>query len=108
MRELVFLLEEDSAKAMLENLLPRILDPKVIPRLIPFEGKQDLEKQLVKRLRGYINPHARFIVMRDQDNHPDCKALKMALVKKCREAGKNIYLLCVSLVRNWKVFILPT
>jgi hypothetical protein len=95
MRELVFLLEEDSAKAMLESLLTRILDPKVIPRLIPFEGKQDLEKQLVKRLRGYINPHARFIVMRDQDNHPDCSVIKQALLKRCDEAGR----LGVSLVR---------
>jgi hypothetical protein len=41
--EIVFLLEEPSAKAMLETLLPRILDPQLHHRLIPFEGKQDLE-----------------------------------------------------------------
>jgi len=87
-KELVFLLEEESAKAMLESLLPRILNPEIKPRLLAFEGKQDLEKQMVRRMKGYINPYARFIVMRDQDNHRDCKALKVTLVQKCQDAGK--------------------
>ena len=38
MKELVFLLEEESAKAMLESLLPRILHPDIRARFIPFEG----------------------------------------------------------------------
>lgn len=95
MKELVFLLEEESAKAMLESLLPRVLSTDIIPRLIPFEGKQDLEKHIVKRLRGYVNPHARFIVMRDQDSTPDCRILKAALLEKCEQAGKQ----AVALVR---------
>ena len=45
MRELVFLLEEMSARALLESLLPRVLSQQVAHRLIPFEGKQDLERQ---------------------------------------------------------------
>ncbi len=49
MRELVFLLEEPSAKAMLESLLPRLLDTGITTRLLAFEGKQDLEKQMVKK-----------------------------------------------------------
>ena len=44
-KELVFLLEEESAKAMLESLLPRMLDPEIKPRLLAFEGKQDLENK---------------------------------------------------------------
>ena len=36
MRELVFLLEEMSARALLESLLPRILSQQVAHRLIPF------------------------------------------------------------------------
>jgi hypothetical protein len=83
------LLEEASAKPMLENFLPRILNADISTRMIPFEGKQDLEKQLVRRLRGYRNPHARFIILRDQDSHLDCKALKASLLEKCREAGKE-------------------
>jgi hypothetical protein len=88
MMELVFLLEEASAQAMLEGLLPKILPPDMMPRYIPFEGKSDLEKQLVKKVRGYRNQEAQFIVVRDQDSHPDCKAVKAKLVNLCQEAGK--------------------
>jgi hypothetical protein len=95
MKELVFLLEEESAKAMLQGLLPRILDPQVQPRLMAFEGKQDLEKQMIRRMRGYVNPHARFIVLRDQDSTPDCKVVKAKLLGLCVQAGRN----AVSLVR---------
>lgn len=95
MKELVFLLEEESAKAMLEALLPRMLAPEITPRYIPFEGKQDLEKRMVLKMKRYINPHARFIVMRDQDNAPDCHVTKRALLERCAEAGRQ----GVSLVR---------
>lgn len=89
MRELVFFLEEASAKAMLEGLLPRLLDPSVQTRLIAFEGKQDLEKQLTKRMRGYLNPHARFLVLRDQDSAPDCTVVKRKLLGLCADAGRD-------------------
>lgn len=95
MKELVFLLEEDSAKAMLESLLPRILNPAIRVRCIPFEGKQDLEKQMARRMRGYANPEARFIVLRDQDNVPDCQAVKARLMERCQHAGRT----ATSLVR---------
>jgi hypothetical protein len=95
MKELVFLLEEKSAQAMLQGLLPRILDPRVQPRLMVFEGKQDLERQMVKRMQGYVNPNARFIVLRDQDSAPDCKVVKAKLLGLCAQAGRH----AVSLVR---------
>lgn len=88
MRELVFFLEEESAKAMLDSMLPRFLDPSIIVRCIPFEGKQDLEKQLMKRLRGYMNPNARFVVLRDQDGNPDCGAVKRRLLELVAASGK--------------------
>lgn len=89
MRELVFFLEEPSAAAMLEGLLPKIVPSDVVPRFITFEGKQDLEKQLVRRLRGYRNPNASFVVIRDQDAHPDCKVVKRRLAALCRKAGRS-------------------
>ena len=88
MTELVFFLEEPSAQAMLEGLLPRLLPEDVVFRCIPFEGKQDLERQLVRRLRGYRNPDARFVVIRDQDSNPDCTVVKAQIVNLCKEAGK--------------------
>lgn len=88
-KELVFLLEERSAKVMLEQLLPRLLDERIEFKLIAFEGKQDLEKRMLMRMQGYLNKEARFLVMRDQDSDPDCKALKARLVEKCAVAGKG-------------------
>jgi hypothetical protein len=88
MSELVFFLEEPSAEAMLQGLLPNILPTGVTVRFIVFEGKQDLEKQLIRKMRGYRVPGARFIVLRDKDAG-DCIHIKHTLVKKCIEAGKR-------------------
>lgn len=88
MKELVFLLEEYSAKALLESLLPRLLNQEIRFRCVPFEGKQDLEKQLTRRIQAYQNRHARFIVLRDQDSHPDCRAVKTKLLDLCRYSGR--------------------
>ena len=49
---LVFFLEEKSAEIMLEGILPQILPEGIGYRCVVFEGKQDLEKRLPKRLRG--------------------------------------------------------
>ncbi len=87
MVEIVFLLEEPSAEAMLQGLLPRILPADLPVRFVVFEGKQDLEKQLVRRLRGYRKPRARFVVLRDKDS-ADCHVVKTGLVEKCRDAGR--------------------
>ena len=106
MKELVFLLEEASAKAMLESLLPRILNSDIKTRFIAFEGKQDLEKQLARRMRGYVNPLARFIVLRDQDNAPDCKAVKTKLAGYCQLAGQTAKSLVRIACRELEAFYL--
>lgn len=88
MMTLVFFLEEPSAKEMLLGVLPKILPEHVVPRFIVFEGKQDLEKQLVRKLRQWRQPNSRFIILRDQDAG-DCRKIKQNLVKKCHhEAGQ--------------------
>ncbi len=81
---LVFCLEEPSAKEMLRGLLPKLLPDDVTPRFVVFKGKQDLEKQLVKRLRGWRKPNSRFIVMRDQDAG-DCHDVKDKLVRGIKQ-----------------------
>jgi Domain of unknown function (DUF4276) len=88
MSELVFFLEEPSAEAMLQGLVPRLAPQKLTCRYIVFEGKHDLEKQLVRKLRGYRVPAAKFIVMRDKDA-ANCRTIKKKLVAKCQEAGKS-------------------
>ena len=89
MKELVFLLEEESAKALLEVIVPAVCgaEAAIHSRFIVFEGKQDLEKQLVRRLRGYLNPQAHFIILRDQDQ-ADCREIKRSLLKLCAKAVK--------------------
>jgi hypothetical protein len=89
MKELVFFLEEESARALLEQIFPHLIPSgsQVHPRFIVFEGKQDLEKQLPNKLRGYLNPRARFIVMRDQDQ-ADCRKIKRSLAALCARAGR--------------------
>lgn len=54
MKHLVFLLEEPSAKDLLEGLLPRLIreEDEISVRYLVFEGKQDLEGQLIRKLRG--------------------------------------------------------
>lgn len=89
MKELVFLLEERSAKGLLDALLPRVLNPSVYFRCIPFEGKQDLEKQLVRKIKAYRNSQAYFIILRDQDSHPDCMQVKKGLLDLCGKTGKQ-------------------
>lgn len=56
MTTLVFFLEEPSAKEMLKGLLPRVLNETFQSRYVVFEGKQDLEKNLIKKLRGWRTP----------------------------------------------------
>ena len=87
MRELIFFLEEQSAKEMLDGLLPKLLGENASYRCIHFEGKQHLEKQLERRLRNWRNPDACFVVLRDQDS-ADCVAVKHRLIDICNAAGK--------------------
>jgi len=86
MSEMVFFLEERSAEALLDGLLPRLLPPGICYRCVVFEGKQDLERQMVRRMRGYRTPGARFLILRDQDAE-DCSTVKATLKAKCEEAG---------------------
>lgn len=88
MMTLVFCLEELSAKEMLQGILPKLLPEHVTPRFIVFEGKQDLEKQLVRKMRLWNQPgEVCFIVLRDKDAG-DCRKIKQNLLKKCQEANR--------------------
>lgn len=90
MRELVFLLEELSAKVMIEGILPNIIPEEIniVVRYIVFEGKQDLEKQIIRKLRLYNNYDATFIILRDRDSG-NCETIKNKLKQKCVEANKS-------------------
>jgi len=90
MKNLVCFLEEPSTKEMLYGVLPRLLPGygstwRYIP--IVFEGKQDLEGQLVRKLRGWRMPDSVFLIMRDQDS-ANWRDVEKRLCALCREAHK--------------------
>lgn len=87
MTTLVFCLEEPSARAMLQGVLPRLLDGDIEVKYIVFEGKQDLHKQLVKRLKHWQQPDSHFVIMRDQDSG-DCSVIQSELTALCVQAGR--------------------
>lgn len=87
MTTLVFMLEEPSAQDALQGFLPSLLPAEIQVVYMVFEGKQDLEKRIVRRMRAWLKPDTLFVVLRDQDNG-DCQKIKHGLAEKCREAGR--------------------
>lgn len=88
-----FLLEEPSAEALLQTLVPRILGPEHSFELHSFQGKDDLMKKLLDRLRGYRNwlPQVygdrwAIVVLRDEDRQ-DCRVIKQQMEEIAELAG---------------------
>lgn len=94
MSQLVFFLEEPSAREMLKGILPRLnLDADVL--YVVFEGKQDLEKRLPIRLRAWQRPDSLFVVLRDQDSG-DCVAIKKGLKARVEACGRENVLIRIA------------
>lgn len=85
---LVFLLEERSAKHVLDTLLPQFIPNDVTYSTIPHQGKSDLEKSIPIKLRGWLTPETYFVILHDKDNS-DCHALKRKLTELCEAAGRK-------------------
>jgi hypothetical protein len=88
--ELVLFLEEPSAKAFLDEFLPRILPAGTSFRTIPHNGKSDLQRSLPRKLRGWQDPSARFVILHDKDGN-DCLLLKQKLRAICLDARKDVH-----------------
>lgn len=106
MKELVFLVEGEAERNLLDALMPRLLPEGIGYRVIPFQGKQDMEKRMNLRIRGYQNALARFIIMRDQDSHADCVLLKQGLKARCQGTGKEAYCLVRIACKELETFYL--
>lgn len=82
--------EEPSAEAALENILPRLLGEAHTYQILTHGGKDDLLKKLATKLRSYrayiTTMDCRFIVIIDRDSE-DCVALKNRLEVIASEAG---------------------
>lgn len=104
MKRLVFLLEEHSAKDLLEGLLPRLLPKDTAVYYLVFEGKQDLERQLVGKLRGWRLPDSAFVVLRDQDAAA-CRVVRERLTNLVAESARQPTLVRVACreLESWVV-----
>lgn len=87
MRTLVAFLEEPSAAALLKAVVPPLMPSGWTLKCVSFEGKQDLERNLERKLRGWLRPDSSFLVMRDRDSE-DCRVVKNRLMGICRRAGR--------------------
>lgn len=85
MQRVVFLLEETSMKAFLDEFLPRLL-PGLDFVCVKHEGKQDLEKSIPRKLKAWRGVD--FVVVRDNDG-ADCQKLKEHLLDLCRQGGRT-------------------
>lgn len=87
---LEILLEEPSAEAVLETLLPRLVGSEVGFSLRAFNGKADLMRKLEQRLRAYTgwieSAETRVVVLIDEDRQ-DCRELKTRLEEAAAAAG---------------------
>ena len=86
---LEILVEEFSAKAMLQILLPKMIGSQHSFKVITFQGKQDLLNELPQRLRGYAHwlpQDYRIVVLIDEDRQ-DCHPLKQQLEAAALAAG---------------------
>ncbi|HOY67093.1 MAG TPA: DUF4276 family protein [Candidatus Ozemobacteraceae bacterium] len=83
------LVEESSARAALENLLPKMLPSDVTFQIHHFNGKPELLRELPKRLKGYrkwLPEDYRIVVLLDEDRS-DCRQLKQQLEEAALSAG---------------------
>jgi hypothetical protein len=85
---LVILTEESSMKEVVKAVLPKIgvsLDQVTI---IEHQGVSHLESSLQRKLKGWTDPNANFLVLRDNDNG-DCHARKSRLVDLINASGRG-------------------
>ena len=47
------MVEEPSAKAAMNNLLPRLLAGRATFKVVDFQGKQEMLRKIPDRLKGY-------------------------------------------------------
>ena len=101
MSRLVFLLEEYSAKVLLDGFLPRLF-PNLAFLCVPHEGKQDLEKSIPRKLKAWREPGVRFVILRDNDG-ADCRELKAKIeaLTHVRERSQPLVRIACQEIEAW-------
>jgi len=102
-KTLVFLVEGKSEKMLLGNLMDRLFDSdkdKVETEFIKFDGKTNLKKRSLHRIRNWCRPNSIFIVLVDQ-NGEDCKKLKSDLLKIYRKIEPPLIRIACHELESW-------
>ena len=86
---LVFLLEEQSMKVLIDNIIGAIVPQGVQVITVPHEGKSDLEKSIPVKLRAWRTPDTKFVIVHDQDSN-DCMTLKSHLLDLCMGRKEDV------------------
>ena len=81
-------------KVLLDGLLPRLF-PDLQFLCVPHQGKDDLEKSIPRKLRGWREPGVRFVIVRDNDRG-DCLALKDRLRELCSDRSERDWLIRIA------------
>lgn len=100
---LIVLTEERSMEETLKALLPKLGVDHSNFKIITFEGVTDLERSLVKRLKGWRDPEARFLILRDNDRG-NCRERKeriQHLVDKSRNPRPTKIRIVVEELEAW-------
>jgi len=87
MTRIVILTEEPSMKEALDILLPPLLGNKEF-LVLSHQGKSDLERSIPRKLRGWNETGAKFLILRDNDGG-DCLSLKNHLLELIPERKKK-------------------
>jgi len=87
-----FLVEEPSAEAALQNLVPKIVGSDVSFNVHVYQCKHDLLGKLPQRLRGYSHwlPSDWRIVMLMDNDDDNCRGLKRKLDLMAKDAGLSV------------------
>jgi hypothetical protein len=72
--------------ALFKNIFPTLKF-----RVVHHEGKDDLKKSIINKLKAHSDANIRVIVLVDQDSSPDCKKLKQNIDDLCKKSGKENY-----------------
>ena len=86
-KNVLFLLEEQSAEVMLKEFLPRCF-PTLRCTYRRFSGVNELLKRLEKTIRNHTDTECPIIILCDQDDK-DCVQFKKHVLDLCKKTGQQ-------------------
>ena len=86
-KNVLFLLEEESAEEMLRKFLPRCF-PTLRCTYRRFSGVNNLLNRLEKTIRNHVDAQCPIVILCDQDDN-DCTERKEHVLARCKKSGQH-------------------